>query len=78
MLEKSSDYMKKLTIPYLIAGILIYINGIRVYFEGDFVGMIIYTSIAWILFLMVYYSIKKKPKEIDSAGEPFTNQGNFS
>ena len=67
--------MNKLTIPYLIAGILIYINGIRVYFEGDFVGMLIYTVIGWILFLMAYYSNKKKPKVTDSLGEPFTTGG---
>ncbi|KYC47243.1 MAG: hypothetical protein AMQ74_01703 [Candidatus Methanofastidiosum methylothiophilum] len=67
-----------MTIPYLVAGILIYINGIRVYFEGDFIGMIIYTSIGWILFLMAYYSIKKKPKDADSLGEPFLKGGELS
>ena len=67
--------MNKLTIPYLIAGIFIYINGIRVYFQDDFIGMLIYTCIAWILFLMAYYSNKKKPKETDSLGEPFTTGG---
>jgi formate hydrogenlyase subunit 3/multisubunit Na+/H+ antiporter MnhD subunit len=65
--------MKNLTIPYIIAGALIYIQGIRVYFEGDFIAMIIYTSLAWILFLMAFYSYKnkKKPKQTDILGEPF-------
>ncbi|HNV93652.1 MAG: hypothetical protein APG08_01200 [Candidatus Methanofastidiosum methylothiophilum] len=73
--------MKNFMIPYVIAGALIYIQGIRVYFEGDFVGMIIYTSIAWFLFLMAFFSFKKnrkKPKLTDAAGEPFVNGGDFS
>lgn len=72
--------MKNLTIPYIIVGALIYIQGIRVYFEGDFIAMIIYTSLAWILFLMAFYSYKnkKKPKQTDILGEPFLTGGEVS
>jgi len=73
--------MRNLTIPYLIVGILIYVQGLRVYFEGDLVAMIIYTSLAWILFLMAFYSYsknKKKPKQSDMLGEPFIKGGDLS
>ncbi len=72
--------MKNLTIPYLIVGLLIYIQGIRVYFEGDFVAMVIYTSLAWLLFLMAFFSYKnkKKPKQTDILGEPFVTGGDIS
>ncbi len=73
--------MRNLTIPYVIVGALIYIQGLRVYFEGDFVAMIIYTSLAWILFLMAFYSYsrnKKKLKQTDILGEPFIKGGDFS
>lgn len=57
--------MKNITITYIIVGALIYIQGIRVYFEGDFTSMIIYTSLAWVLFVMAFFSHKnkKKPKQ---------------
>ncbi|NPV51393.1 MAG: hypothetical protein HPY60_09385 [Candidatus Methanofastidiosum sp.] len=72
--------MKNLTIPYIIVGALIYIQGIRVYFEGDFTSMVIYTSLAWVLFLMAFFSHKnkKKPKQTDLIGEPFVNGGDLS
>ncbi|KYC44949.1 MAG: hypothetical protein APG12_01228 [Candidatus Methanofastidiosum methylothiophilum] len=72
--------MKNLTIPYIVVGVLIYIQGIRVYFEGDFTGMIIYTSLAWFLLLMAFFSHKnkKKPKETDMLGEPFITAGNLT
>jgi len=72
--------MKNLTIPYIIVGVLIYIQGIRVYFEGDFIAMIIYTTLAWVLFLMAFYSYKnqKKPKQTDILGEPFLKGGDVA
>ncbi len=72
--------MKDLTIPYIIVGALIYVQGIRVYFEGDFISMIIYTSFAWILFLMAFFSYKKKKKskDTDILGEPFISEGDAS
>jgi formate hydrogenlyase subunit 3/multisubunit Na+/H+ antiporter MnhD subunit len=72
--------MKDLTIPYIIVGALIYIQGIRVYFAGDFTSMIIYTSFAWVLFLMAFFSYKKKkkPKDTDILGEPFITGGDIS
>ncbi|MDY1590561.1 MAG: hypothetical protein RBS85_00120 [Methanofastidiosum sp.] len=71
--------MKNLTIPYIIVGAVIYVQGIRVYFAGDFISMIIYTSFAWILFLMAFFSYKKKkPKDTDTLGEPFITGGDIS
>ena len=72
--------MKDLTIPYVIVGALVYIQGIRVYFQGDFIGMVIYTCLAWILFLLAFFSYKnkKKPKKTDILGEPFITGGEVS
>ena len=64
--------MGKFTLPYLVVGILLFVNGIRVFFMGDFIGMVIFTTIAWILFLMTYNSYREKPvKKFDSIGEEF-------
>lgn len=76
----STKSKKNLIIPYIVVGVLIYIQGIRVYFQGDFLAMVIYTSLAWLLFLMAFFSYKnnKKPKKTDILGEPFLTGGDVS
>lgn len=78
--KTKGDLINKLTIPYIVVGIIIYVQGIRTYLEGgDTIFMLIYTSLAWILFLMAFYSYKdkKKPKQTDMLGEPFIVGGDL-